>query len=68
MACFLVPATEAVVTTVAQKVIKSKEKEKSVKIFLEDSSVLQATKSKFSTNNSTGSFNNSNSIYVYIDN
>ena len=49
MACFLVPATEAVVTTVAQKVIKSKEKEKSVKIFLEDSSVLEATKIKFST-------------------
>ena len=30
MACFLVPATEAIITTVAAKVIKSKEKEESV--------------------------------------
>ena len=27
MACFLVPATEAVVTTVAEKIVRSKEKE-----------------------------------------
>lgn len=36
MACFLVPATEAIITTVAAKVIKSKEKEESVKFPLPD--------------------------------
>ena len=30
MACFLVPASEAVVTTVAQKIIESKEKKDNV--------------------------------------
>lgn len=49
MACFLVPAAEAIVTTVAAKVIKSKEKEESVKISLSDGSVQEATKIKFST-------------------
>lgn len=39
MACFLVPATEAIITTVAAKVIKSKEKEESVKLTLPDGSV-----------------------------
>ena len=32
MACFLVPATEAVVTTVAQKVVSSKEKNEAGKV------------------------------------
>jgi hypothetical protein len=49
MACFLVPAAEAIVTTVAAKVIKSKEKEESVKLSLSDGSILEATKIKFST-------------------
>ena len=49
MACFLVPAAEAVITTVAAKVIKSKEKEESVKLSLSDGYVQEATKIKFST-------------------
>lgn len=49
MACFLVPAAEAIVTTVAAKVIKSKEKEESVKLSLSDGSVQEVTKIKFST-------------------
>jgi hypothetical protein len=49
MACLLVPAAEAIVTTVAAKVIKSKEKEESVKLSLSDGSVQEATKIKFST-------------------
>ena len=49
MACFLVPAAEAIVTTVVAKVIKSKEKEESVKLSLSDGSVQEATKIKFST-------------------
>ena len=49
MACFLVPAAEAIVTTVAARVIKSREKEESVKISLSDGSVQEATKIKFST-------------------
>lgn len=48
MACFLVPATEAIITTVAAKVIKSKEKEESVKLSLSDGSVQEATRIKFS--------------------
>lgn len=49
MACFLVPATEAIITTVVAKVIKSKEKEESVKFTLPDGSVQEATRIKFST-------------------
>jgi hypothetical protein len=49
MACFLVPAAEAVITTVAAKVIETKEKEASVKISLSDGSVEEATKIPFST-------------------
>lgn len=49
MACFLVPAAEAVITTVAEKVMKSKEKEEAVKISLEDGTIADATKIKFST-------------------
>ena len=32
MACFLVPAAEAIVTTIITKAVKSKEKEEKVKI------------------------------------
>jgi hypothetical protein len=49
MACFLVPAAEAVITTVAAKVIETKEKEASVKISSSDGSVEEATKIPFST-------------------
>ncbi len=48
MACFLVPAAQAVITSVAAKVMKSKEKEESVKIYLSDGSVEEATKIPFS--------------------
>lgn len=48
MACFLVPAAEAIVTTVAAKVIASKEKEESVKLTLSDGSVHEAVKTTFS--------------------
>ncbi len=48
MACFLVPAAEAVITTVAAKVMKSKEKEESVKVSLADGSVEEAAKIPFS--------------------
>ncbi|NLG15012.1 MAG: hypothetical protein GX561_12525 [Lentisphaerae bacterium] len=49
MACFLVPTAQAVITTIAAKVLKSKEKEESVKVFLSDGSVEEATKIPFST-------------------
>lgn len=49
MACFLVPAVEAVITTVAARVIKSHEKEETVKLHLSDGSVQETTKIKFST-------------------
>ena len=49
MGCFLVPVTEAVVTTVAEKVIKSKETEETVNISSTDGSVEEVTKIKFST-------------------
>ena len=49
MACFLVPATEAIITTIAAKVISSNEKEASVKFTLSDGSVQETTKIKFST-------------------
>lgn len=48
MACFLVPAAEAVITTVAAKVIKSREKEESVKVSLSDVSAEKAAKIPFS--------------------
>ena len=50
MGCFLVPVTEAVVTTVAAKVIKSKETKETVNISSTDGSVEEVTKIKFSTN------------------
>lgn len=49
MACFLVPAAEAVITTVVAKVMKSKEKEKTMKVSFADGAVEDATKIKFST-------------------
>lgn len=49
MACFLVPAAEAVITTVVEKVMKSKEKEKTVRVSLADGTIEDATKIKFST-------------------
>ena len=48
MACFLVPAAEAVVTTVASKLIKTKENEVSVKLVQPDGTVEEATKIPFS--------------------
>lgn len=48
MACFIVPATEAIVTTVAAKIIKSKEKEKTVNLSLPDGTVQKASKINFS--------------------
>lgn len=49
MACFLVPAAEAVITTIAAKAMKSKEKEENAKISSADGIVEDATKIKFST-------------------
>ena len=49
MACFLVPVTEAIITTVAEKVMKSKEKEETVKISFTEDAIEDATKIKFST-------------------
>lgn len=53
MACFIVPATEAVVTTIVTKVIKSKENkngnEEKVNISFSDGTVEEVQKIKFST-------------------
>ena len=49
MACFLVPAAEAVVTTIAAKVIKSKETEKTVRLTTPDGAIEEVTKTPFST-------------------
>ncbi len=49
MACFLVPVSEAIVTTIAEKVMKSKEKEKTVRLSFSDGSVAEATKIGFAT-------------------
>lgn len=51
MACFLVPATEAVVTTVATKIIRSNEHDKAetFNIKLPDGSIEEVTKTPFST-------------------
>ncbi|MGN1315562.1 MAG: hypothetical protein ACI4VW_00665 [Acutalibacteraceae bacterium] len=48
MACFIVPVAEAIVTTVAAKIIKSKEKEETVQISLSGGSVEEETKINFS--------------------
>lgn len=45
MACFLVPAAEAIVTTVASKVIKHKEKES---VSLPEDTIKETVKTKFS--------------------
>ena len=49
MACFLVPAAEAVVTTLAAKLLKAREKARNVEIRLPDGSVETATRIPFST-------------------
>lgn len=49
MGCFIVPAAEAVITTVVAKVVKSKEKEETVKVSFSDGTIEEATKIKFST-------------------
>lgn len=49
MACFLVPAAEAAITTVAAKVIKSKEKDEAVQISFADGTTGEAAKIRFST-------------------
>ena len=49
MGCFLVPVTEAVVTTVEARVIKSKETKETVNISSTDGSIEEVTKIKFST-------------------
>lgn len=49
MACFLVPAAEAVVTTLAAKLLKSREKARNVEIRLPGGSVETATRIPFST-------------------
>lgn len=49
MACFIVPAAEAVITTVIEKVMESKEKEETVELSLPDGTVEEVVKVKFST-------------------
>ncbi|MDE6015338.1 MAG: hypothetical protein K2H41_06570 [Acetatifactor sp.] len=49
MACFLVPAAEAVITTVASKVMQTKESSpETVHISLDDSTITEAVKTPFS--------------------
>jgi hypothetical protein len=48
MACFLVPAAEAIVTTIVTKIVKSTEKEEKVKVSLSDGTVEEVKKVKFS--------------------
>ncbi|MDY0282047.1 MAG: hypothetical protein RBR35_15960 [Salinivirgaceae bacterium] len=49
MGCFIVPAAEAVITSVIAKAVKSKEKEETVKVSFADGTIGDATKIKFST-------------------
>ena len=49
MACFLVPVAEAIVTTIATKVIKSKETDNIGKAALSEGTAENAAKIKFST-------------------
>ncbi|MDD6261661.1 MAG: hypothetical protein PUA83_01040 [Clostridiales bacterium] len=49
MACFLVPAAEAVITTVAAKVIKAKENKEAVKLSLSEVPAEEKTRIPFST-------------------
>lgn len=48
MACFLVPAAEAIVSTIATQVIKSKEKEEVVNLHNSEGIVEETTKISFS--------------------
>lgn len=48
MACFVVPVAEAVVVTVATQIIKSREKEETVRVSFADGSVGEAVKTPFS--------------------
>ena len=48
MACFIVPAVEAVITTVAEKVIKSKETPETMDVVPEDGTVETVTRIPFS--------------------
>ena len=48
MACFVVPAAEAVVTTIAAKVLRTHEKEETIQIRHADGSVEEAIKLPFS--------------------
>lgn len=48
MACFLVPAAEAIVSTIATQVIKSKEKAETVKLTNSEGIVEETTKISFS--------------------
>lgn len=48
MACFVVPVAEAVVVTVATQIIKSREKEETVRVSFDDGSVGEAVKTPFS--------------------
>lgn len=49
MGCFLVPAAEAAITTIATKVVKSNEKEEAIQVSLPDGNVIDSTKIKLST-------------------
>ncbi|MDO4966567.1 MAG: hypothetical protein Q4E51_07635 [Lachnospiraceae bacterium] len=49
MACFIVPGTEAIVTTIATKIIKSKEKEEVLHITNHEGAIEEVTKVSFST-------------------
>lgn len=49
MGCFVVPATEAIVTTIATKVIKTHEKEENIKLSHSETNVEALSKIKFST-------------------
>ena len=48
MACFIVPAVEAVITTVAEKVIKSRETPETIDVVREDGTVETVTRTPFS--------------------
>ncbi|MGM9625931.1 MAG: hypothetical protein ACI3XM_09535 [Eubacteriales bacterium] len=48
MACFVVPAVEAIITTVAAKALKTKEKKEDAALSLSDGAVEETTKIRFS--------------------
>lgn len=48
MACFVVPVAEAIVVTAAAQIIKSREKEETVRVSFSDGSVGDAVKTPFS--------------------